>query len=646
MIQACLYLLAGIYALQLSSFAKGSDLMALAFVASFFAAFLRSWQGPSWFFCGLAAYAFSAASIIGDRLDPIYAGDSILTTVRVAEFPQRRGPTVSFVAVPTDDPRLPRRLRISWFEPAALPALGDVWQFELRLRRPRGNLNPGVFDYEAWLFRSGIGATGYVVDGQRVRRIGAGALGPIDDFRQRFLGRLQALLPAGEETAVLAAISVGARHLVTREQWERYARTGTSHLMAISGLHIGLAAAGGYVLANVVGGWVLRRINAHVAATVAAFGLAAVYAAVSGLGLPSQRAAIMISLLALAVIRQRQPRPYRILVVACISLATIAPIETMAPGFKLSFAAVLILVWLGGQRWWVHTSAARYLGAVCQLSRVQLALLFGLLPLTAGIFGRAALLAPLVNLLAVPVFSFVTVPFTLAGMLLDGPAALLGDRCLQLAALSVGVVESVIDRAVGVTSFGTTLPRLRGVSRLLLLLPPLWILLPRGWPGRALAAVGIVAIVTYQPGRPARGCFDFDVLDVGQGLAVVVRTASQSLLYDTGAAFRSGSTVAETIVLPYLAAERIDRLATLIISHADIDHAGGVKPVLAHIPTARVLAGTRQLAIQTQISAIDRLGLVVFARLHEKRAEGVTRGLRPGPGFLVHQVVVQIDGPA
>jgi competence protein ComEC len=627
MIKACLYLLAGIYALQLSSFATGSDLTAVALVASFLAAFLRAWQGPSWFFLGLAAYALAAAGILADRLDPVYAGDSILTTVRIVDFPQRRGPTTSFLAEPADDARLPRLLRLGWFEPANSPALGDVWQLELRLRRPRGNLNPGVFDYEAWLFRSGIGATGYVVSGDRNRRVRAEAIGPVDTFRKRVVGRLVELPGGGEQAAVLAAISVGARHLITREQWERYARTGTGHLMAISGLHIGLAGAGGYLLVSLVGGLLMRRGNAHLLATVAAAAVAAAYGSVSGLGLPSQRAAIMIGLLALAVVGRRQPRPYRILAAACLVLAMIAPVETMAPGFKLSFAAVLILVWLGGQRPLVAAGDTCRWCALRQLGRVQVVLLFGLLPLTAGIFGRAALWSPAVNLAAVPVFSFVTVPFTLAGMVLDGPVAVLGDGCLRVAALSVRGVEAIIERAAAMPLAGQGLPRLRGVSRALLLLPLLWILLPRGWPGRQLAVLAVVAIVGYQPPRPVKGCFDFDVLDVGQGQAVLVRTASQDLLYDTGAVFRSGSSAADIVVLPFLAAERVERLDALVVSHADADHAGGVLPVLARVPTSRVLAGEALPGVRQRVEPC-RAGMgwqvdgVAFAILHPPADSG------------------------
>lgn len=593
MIQACLYLLAGMYVPQLSSFASGSDLIALAIVSGFVAAFLNAWHGPSWFFAGFGMFAYSAAGILDDRLDQKFVGDSILTTVRIADFPQWRGPTLSLTAVPQEDARLPRRLRVTWFEPQVVPAFGEVWQIELRLRRPRGNLNPGIFDYEAWLFRSRTGATGYVVDSFRNRRLEAGNLGAIDTYRRHFVTRVSRLLPDPDSAAVLAAISVGARHNISRAQWERYARTGTSHLMAISGLHIGLAAAGAYLLVRLLVGIRSHRVGGHVVASVVAFVAAGVYGLVSGLALPAQRATIMLGLVSLAIARRREVRPYRVLAAAGLLLAMLGPIETMAPGFKLSFAAVLLLVWLGQQRRRRQPAraAGRWRGRARQLLALQLALLFVLLPLTTTIFNRAAIMAPVVNFIAVPLFSLVTVPFMLAGMVFDGPARLIGDHCLQLAAASIQAVEAIVAIAAELPGADATTAQLQGMAYLLLLLPPLWVIVPSGWPGRGLAGLGVVAILLYQPPRVPYGCFDVTVLDVGQGLAVVIRTRNRAVLYDTGPAFRSGSSMAETVVLPYLAARGISHLDALVVSHSDIDHAGGVRALLAAIDVDRVISG-------------------------------------------------------
>ncbi len=593
MVQACLFLLAGVYALQLSSFAVGSDLYAVAFVAFFVAIFLGAWRNVSWLLAGAGLFAFAAAGNLESRLAPQYAGDSIVANIRVADFPEQRGSSVVFIAEPLLDARLPRRIRISWFEPPGEPRFGDVWKLEVRLRRPRGNLNPGVFDYEAWLFRRKIGATGYVVNGRRNQRVHSDELGPVERLRQRFVDRLEDLLPSRQSASVLAAISVGARHLVTREQWERYGNTGTSHLMAISGLHIGLAAAGGYLVTRLLSGFLWRRGNHRVRATLAAVFVAGIYALVSGLAVPSQRAASMLAMLALATLRRRQAHPALILAAACAMLGAAMPVATMAPGFKLSFAAVAILIWLACRH---DRSSRRGAGlplvtAIRRLGIVQVFLLLGLLPLTASLFGRITFVAPPANLIAVPVFSLVTVPFTLAGLVLDGPLEMVGDGALFIAARSVEWVERLVAAAASVPAALFRVPRMEGWDRVYLFVPLVWVVLPPGWPGRSLAWLGVAALIAYEPGRPAPGCVELDVLDVGQGLAAVLMTHSQVLLYDTGPAYRGGGSAAETVILPYLAAQGIVRIDTLIVSHSDLDHAGGLASLLSGVDVRKMLVG-------------------------------------------------------
>jgi competence protein ComEC len=593
MIRACLCLLAGIYALQLSSFATDSDLGSVAFVALIAAVVLRRWHKLSWFLLGAALFSLSSADVISDRLDPVYAGDSMLTQVRVVSFPESRASTVTMMVEPLGDHRMPPRLRVSWFKPPELVRLGDIWQFELRLRRPRGSRNAGVFDFEAWLFRNRIGATGYVVEGQRNHRVSTGMLGAVERIRQHCVDRLTDLLPRTPDAAVLAAISVGARHLITRQQWDRYARTGTSHLMAISGLHIGLAAGAGYVVACVLSGLLIRRGNHHARAAVFSIIVAGTYSLVSGLALPAQRASLMIGLLGIAVLRRRQPRPLMIITAACILLSMSSPVETMAPGFKLSFAAVLLLIWIARRRRGRSRSGWRWslIHAARSLAAVQVLLLLGLLPLTVLIFSRIAFAAPLVNLVAVPLFSVVTVPFTLGGLLLDGPLRLIGDQALLIAALSLNIIEHLIDIAVNTPGSAIQLPAIHGIAWAYLLLPLLWVILPPSWPGRLLAWLGVLALMLYQPPRPGAGCALVDVLDVGQGLAIVVRTREYALLYDTGPAYRGGGSSAETVVLPYLTSLGLQRIDTLMISHSDLDHAGGVGVILSGVEVGTVLVG-------------------------------------------------------
>ena len=591
MTRACLTLLAGIYALQLSSFAKNSDLIEVIFLIFLVALLVGRTSDFIWFLLGLALFGLAANGIVTSRLAPEYAGDSIVAAVRIADFPAPDESSVSFVVEPLYDLRLPSHIRLSWFEPPVQLHLGDNWQLELRLRRPRGSSNPGVFDYEAWLFRESIGATGYVVGGHRNHLIRSGDLGVIDRLRQRFVDRVSVLSP--ESAGVLAAISVGARHLITTEQWDRYARTGTSHLMAISGLHVGLAAGGGYVLASLISGLLIRGGSHHSRATVFALLVAVSYALISGLAIPARRASLMIAFVAFAVLRRRQVRPLTVVVAACIAVTISSPVATMAPGFMLSFAAVLVLIWLA-QRLGSSPDrklVARSVFAVRQLSVVQGLLLLGLLPLTVLIFDRIAFVAPVVNLVSVPVFSLVTVPFTLAGLLLDGQFQVIGDAMLRVAALSLEYLEKMIAVAAEIPGTGHTLSAVTGSAWVLLFLPLMWVVLPPGWPGRRLALIGVIALVLHQPPRPDYGCVAVEVLDIGQGLAVVLQTEAHTVVFDTGPAFRVGGSAADTVILPYLASKGINRIDKLIVSHADLDHAGGVEALVAGISVAELLVG-------------------------------------------------------
>jgi competence protein ComEC len=280
---------------------------------------------------------------------------------------------------------------------------------------------------------------------------------------------------------------------------------------------------------------------------------------------------------ALALLYRRRANLPAILSAAAAVIAILDPLATMTPGYVLSFAAVALLVWVGRRR--------------VGLATLQTMLLCGLLPLVVLLFDRISFAALPVNLLAVPWFGFVTVPLSLLGLVFDGPLQGLGDSLLWLAAGSIAMLEKGLILFAGFGWASVSVPALTGVAWLYIALPALWALLPPGWPGRPVAWLGVVAILLYRPAQPALGCMHVNVLDVGQGLAVVVQTRRRTLLYDTGPAYRSGSNAADNVLLPYFRHRGIRQLDRVVVSHADLDHAGGVTAIRDAMPVRRLLAG-------------------------------------------------------
>ncbi len=629
MVRLSLWLLAGTLALQLIRFppdAAGFVSLGVLFAVALTALLPRVTRADiAYGFAGVALFYLHVNGVVEARLDARYAGDSMLVRVRVADFPRQDGPTAAFLASPLGESRAPMRMRLYWYQPPVAPRLGDIWQLELKLRRPGGNRNPGTTDSEARSTYERVGARGYVVNGRHTRLIDSRTTHGIARLRQHFVERLTRAVSGDEQRAVLAAIVVGARHLLSTEQWQRYATTGTSHLMAISGLHVGLAAAATYGVARIALGLMPIFAAPRRAALLTGAATACAYAAVSGLAVPAARATLMLLFATAALFAAREPSPARILAAALVALIVVDPLATMAPGFRLSFAAVAVLIWYARRR--PQPTARRMLlplTTLLSLGRMQLVLLAALLPLTVLLFSRVSLAAPAVNLVALPLFSVVTVPLALAGLLLDGPLSDIGDAALVVAAGSVAWLERLL-HAVAAAPAASVSVDVHGSALLLVWLPVLWALLPPGWPGRWLAWLGLATLFGWRAPGPPHGCTDIDTLDVGQGLAVVVRTETHTLLYDSGPGYRDGGSAAERIVLPYLRRQGVEALDTVIISHSDLDHAGGTAAIVHALPVADLVSGEPvDVALRSRRCTAGmrwRWDAVDFAVLHPQAEE-------------------------
>ncbi len=466
---------------------------------------------------------------------------------------------------------------------------GARYALEVRMNRPRGLANPGVFDYEAWLFQRGIAGRGYVRELVQVLPQEGNAR--FDALRARLKAGILRLAGDSTSAGVIVALALGDDSGLTDEHWELFRQTGTNHLFVISGLHIGLISLLAWGLTLLLAKrlpWLLLIAPAQKIALPPALAAAWAYGLISGFGLPAQRALIMASVFMLAaLLRIKQPMSLRFLLAMAVVL-TLNPLSFLGMGFWLSFLAVgsLLLIQSRGSR---AAGASAWIGGGL---RPQLAVAAGLLVPLLFWLGEVSLLGPLVNLPAIPLVGFVVVPLCLLSLCLLAISETLAGWCLHLAAWLLGLLLWGLREALALGSQFAILERgapslatmaLLGVGSVLALLP-------RGFPGRALAPVLLMPLL-FAPAKASRqDLLRLDVLDVGQGLSVLVRTRNHTLLYDTGASFSPNASMGDRVVVPLLERMDIGKLDALVLSHADDDHSGGFAAVAESLPVDRVYA--------------------------------------------------------
>jgi len=474
-----------------------------------------------------------------------------------------------------------RRVRLSWYQPPPVQA-GQQWQLVVRLRPPRGLSNPGGFDQGRHLYRNGIDAIGYVRDRPPAQMLGERP--GFDAWRARLADELAERLEPRPGQGWLRALAAADQRGLSDEDWALLRATGTVHLFVVSGLHIGLA--GGLLLAGLRAGMraLPDRGGAPGAVVLVAVLLAAAYAGLAGWGIPARRAWLMFAALATLWWSRRAQQPlFSLLWVAVVVLA-LQPVSAWAPGFWLSFGAVALLLLARSGR----VPAGRRLGV---LLHIQWAIFLGLmLPLTA----LGAPVSPLglpANLVAVPLVGGVVVPVNLLAVALMTPAPALADGLWWLAdGVLSGVLAWLKWLASWQASLGWQAPQIAPLHAALALGGSLLWLLPRGWPGRLGAPLLLAPALLTRPELPDPGEWRAAVLDVGQGLAVVVETAGHRLVYDAGPSgehYDSG----RGVVLPWLARRGHRSVDLLMVSHNHNDHAGGAPAVLDAMAPPRVLTG-------------------------------------------------------
>lgn len=535
---------------------------------------------------GAGVAAWRAEWRLSDALPLAWEGEDIELVGLVAGLPQptQRGTRFLFEVerILTAGAVVPETLALTWYperpragDAAIAPprlAAGERWRLTVRLKRPRGLANPHAFDFEPWALERGIRATGYVRTKAAPRRLAERVDGwpyTLHRWRGEIRDAMQAHLADARLSGVLVALAIGDQDAIAADDWEVFWRTGVGHLMSISGLHITMLAGLAFAIAFFA--WVrvpalALRLPARKAAIVVGTLTALAYSLMTGYAVPAQRTFVMLATIAACVLAERHGSPSRVLALAALAVIAIDPWAVLAAGFWLSFGAVAAIFYVMALR---TGRQGRLEGAFLE----QLAVTVVMLPMLVALFQEFSLVSPIANAFAIPLVSLVVVPLTIAGAFLPLPALLDGAHAIMVVAMSPLERLAALPMAMLESHEPATWTVVAGV------IGCAWLLAPRGFPLRAAGAVWAAPMFMVLPPSPAPGEAWLDVLDVGNGLAVVVRTAHHALAYDAGPSWSADSDSGNRIVIPFLRGEGLTRLDGVVISHADDDHYGGAASV-------------------------------------------------------------------
>jgi len=556
---------------------------------------------PSLFVAGFLWALFRASLILDAGLDQSLEGKDLFVDGIISSLPQQRERSVRFefevhtLRYEKNVHDSPGRILLSWYARryAKIPDLkiGQHWQLKVRLKRPHGFMNPGGFDYERWMFLHRLRAKGYVKQSDTNQLLQQqNKLNIINRLRTRLRESIQDLLENKPYAGLLMALVIGDKSLISPSQWAVLTRTGTNHLMAISGLHIGLIAGFAFFLVQFI--WKRFFITrfpwpAAKAGAVAAILAAAFYAALAGFSIPTQRALIMVMIVMLATLIQRRSTPSVILAAALFLVLLFDPLAVLDAGFWLSFCAVTIILftmtgrvgqWSArgkwGEKWW----------------RVQFVIAIGLTPLLFIFFQQTSVMSPVANLFAVPWTGFIIVPLTLVSamaLFVYPPAGAIGLKCAHW---SMSMLWLVLDKAAASPASVWVMPAPSWWVTILSVIGIVWLLSPGGLPGRWLGVIWLLPLVLVRPPSPEQGDMWFTLLDVGQGLSAVVRTNKHTLVFDTGPRFSQRFNTGSAVVIPFLRQAGVPHVDTLLVSHGDNDHIGGAASLVQQFSVLSVIS--------------------------------------------------------
>ena len=570
-------------------------------------------------YSGFFIASFVGQKALNERLDDDFTGKDIIVTGVIASIPGSSGNAQRF-EFEVDDYRLldeegdtdhlikvtfPKKIRISWYHGNEVNA-DEKWQFEVRLKPPHGFMNPGGFDYEAWLFQHGIDATGYVRKSRNNQRLHYASKWSVNRMRQSLGLRIDQLAqesPALSTLGLVKALAIGDKSSISKQQWQVLTNTGTSHLMAISGLHIGLAALFANILTRrFIPVMFLKTIPAQHIALIMGVVMATLYALVAGLSIPTQRALIMLVTLSVLLLLRRNHRPLDALGFALVVVLLIDPLAVLSVGFWFSFSAVAVIFISVTSVKQDNSESSLWLKIktiVKHWFRLQLIISLFLLPLSLFMFQQVSLVSPLANLLLIPYVSFFVVPVVLLAILFSFVTAVISDILFEIAAVLLELVWPLLS-SLSAQDFALWQYDGIGISGLLLASFSLLLFyysrkisLQHYWSLRCLSVIIFLAcfleVLVKTETALEQDEIQLTVLDVGQGSAAVIQTKNHTLVFDAGAKFSNKLDTGSNIIIPFLRSKKLQTIDALVISHGDSDHIGGAQSLLDAYPDVTLI---------------------------------------------------------
>ncbi len=556
------------------------------------------------FFVAGFTFGITAANqLLAGQLPDAMAERDIVVEGQVIDLPQENNRRQLFTlkltrAYSTYEPytafeNAPRKINVSSYGDLRVKT-GEHWRLVVKLKKPRGFVNPGGFDYQASLLRRGIGATGYIRKGES-KLLEAQPSFSLDVLRYELQ---QWLINTSDspQKGILVALLVGDTSLVDREQWGEMLKTGTNHLIAISGLHLGFFAIVGFFVGNLLGRFVQlvwHKYPSMMIGYVLSVGFTLFYSLIAGFNIPTIRTLIMLAVVQLALLWKRTFRGRDTLLIALVLVLLYDPLAAYDIGFWLSFSAVAMLIFCFSGRISISnktTSQRIYQNHFVLFIKSQWVMFIGLLIPLAVLVHTSSLLAPPANFIAIPVITFFVVPCLILAALCHFTFSALEGFFLNCAELGMSVVHEWLNYLL--TLGAGQLNPLININPWAICLASIsvaLILMPRALGNKWLGGAGLILALLI----PLKQLPDLQMLvfDVGQGTAVLIRTPNHQLLYDTGPEYTENFDAGSGIIVPYLQSQGLRRLDALVVSHNDKDHSGGLLGVLAAINVDQLLLG-------------------------------------------------------